>query len=79
LLSFTVWPIPTDQKRSAKEMDWWTRQQTKWPSEEYKRKMLLQPEHASPSLSSLTDQGTAHKREDRPMKLGLKRAQKTGS
>jgi hypothetical protein len=61
-------------------MDWRTGQQKKQPSQkEYKRKMLLQPEYASPSLSFQTYQGTAHKRDNRPMKQGLKRTQKAGS
>jgi hypothetical protein len=50
-------------------MDWRTGQQKKQPSQkEYKRKTLLQPEYASPSLSFQTYQGTAHKRDNRPMK-----------
>jgi hypothetical protein len=72
--------VDDDQTRSAKEMNWQTGQQKKWPSQkEFKRKTLFQPEHALPSLSSGTDQGIGCKRENRPMKWGLKRTQKAGS
>jgi hypothetical protein len=75
-----VWPIPTNQRRSAKEMDWQIGQGKKQPSQkEYKRKTLLQSKYASLSLSSWTNQHTAYKRENRPMKQELKRTQKAGS